>query len=436
MAVSALRRWVGVGALVAVVGAGLYMYWGRLFPEKITEISRRTDLPELSAAKVAPSDWPWWRGPTGDNHSPDTAALTAWKDSDIAWKKAIPGRGHSTPILVGNKVILTTADEGAGQQMVLALDRSSGELLWQKTVHEGGLMSKHGVNTHASGTPASDGERIFAQFLNSDAQRLTALDLDGKILWQTEVGKHKGAGSFGSGPSPALAGSLVIVNGDSPEAGFIAAVHRQTGDVVWRKARPASGPGSYGSPLAAELGGKPQVLLSGLDKVRAYDPASGDVLWECDGLSTVSANTPVFADGLVVGSTGAGDAMIAAKPDGIRAWQTTKSSDVPYATTPLYHDGHLYLVSRAGQVLCLDAKTGKQRWGDRARGEFWSSPLKVGKYLYVGSREGEVLVFEANPEEFVEVARNKMDAGIYASPIAAGGKLFIRTEQSLYCIGK
>src|SRR5262249_49404875 len=155
-----------------------------------------------------------------------------------------------TPIVVGERVILTTED--AGKQLVLALNRATGELLWQTPAHEGGLMQKHDVNSHASGTPACDGERIFAQFLNDGAQRLTALTLEGKILWQTEVGKHKGGGSFGSGPSPALWGSLVIVNGDSPEAGFVAAVHRQTGDIVWRKARPASGSGSYGSPLVAE----------------------------------------------------------------------------------------------------------------------------------------------------------------------------------------
>src|SRR5262245_15063173 len=129
MAVSPMRQWLGVGTLAAVVGVGLYLFWGRLFPAKIGEISARTDLPEIPLAKPAPGDWPWWRGPTLDNNSPDATAPTTWKESDIAWKKAIPGLGHSTPIVVGNKVILTTADEEAGTQSALALDRSTGEIL-------------------------------------------------------------------------------------------------------------------------------------------------------------------------------------------------------------------------------------------------------------------------------------------------------------------
>jgi len=437
MAVSPVRRWLGISALVVVLGGALWYFRPLLFPAKVDEIARAGEVPELPPIKVAPGDWPWWRGPTSDGHAPDAGAPTSWEEHDILWKRAIPGRGHSTPILIGNRVILTTADESAGKQIVLALERSTGEPLWETTVHEGGLMSKHAANSHASGTPACDGERIFVQFLNAGAQRLTALNLQGQILWQTEVGPHQGRGSHGCGPSPALWGSFAIVAGDAPEAGFLAAVHRQTGQVVWRKAR-RSRMGSYGSPLVAEINGKPQVLLSGNERVCSYDPATGDLLWSCEGLSHVSANTPVLAGDVIVGSSGAGRKMIGAVLGGEKRWELGHSSEIPYATTPVHDDGFLYYISEEALAICLEAKTGEVRWKERLEGigPFWASPMLSGKEVYAARANGDVLVFKADPERLQLTAINRMESGVYASPIAVGGKLFIRTEAMLYCIGK
>ena len=211
-------------------------------------------------------------------------AVTEWSESrNILWKVPVPGNGHASPIVCGGQVFIATADEQHQTQSLLCFDRQTGKPLWSRVIHTGGFMQKHAKNSQASATPACDGQRVFVPFLHAGGLWVTAVDLAaGDILWQTEAGPFVSEHGYGS--SPVIWGSFVLVSGDSIGGGFLAALNRQTGALAWRRQRPNDGAnGSYGSPLIANLAGKPQLIQSGAGKVSSYDPATGEMFWRCDG---------------------------------------------------------------------------------------------------------------------------------------------------------
>jgi outer membrane protein assembly factor BamB len=347
------------------------------------------------ALKIAEADWPWWRGPFSDGNSRDRQVVTNWTATEnVVWKAQVPGRGHSSPIVVRDRVFLTTADEEAKKQLILGLRRKTGELLWSTIAHEGEFLSKHPKNSHASATPASDGERVYCAFINREALYVTATDFDGRILWQTRVGSFKSQHGYGS--SPVLHKGLVIVNGDSLKGCFIAALHRDNGKVAWQVDRPTTGRnGSYATPIVATLAGREQLLLTGMGEVRSYDPDSGQLLWSCSGPAEVTACTPAFSDSLVFATGGYPEKeILAIRADGKGdvskshvAWRTNKG--VSYVPSPIYHDGQLYVISDNGIVSCFEARTGKQVWQNRLEGEFSASPVLVGDLLYCANEAGK-----------------------------------------------
>lgn len=390
---------------------------------------------------VSDADWPWWRGPDLDGKSRDRAAPTTWsRTENVAWKTDVPGRGHASPIVVGSQIFLTTADEQGQKQLILAFDRKTGKELWSTVAHEGGFMAKHGKNSHASATPACDGERVYSVFINRTGLHVTATDLDGKIAWQTE------AGSFGSehgyGSSPVLYKSLVIVLGDNRTSCFVAALDRQTGKVVWRTDRKTTGKhGSYATPIVARVAGKQQLLISGMESTTSYDPGTGKQVWTCFGPAEVTACTPAFSDQLVFSSGGYPEKeLLAIRANGTGditrshvAWRTGKG--VTYVPSPIYHAGLLYVVSDDGVTTCFDGKTGKENWKGRLQGNFSSSPVLAGNLLYVTNEAGKTYVFKAGPK-FEIVAQNDLGNSGFATPAICGGQIFLRTEHALYCVGK
>ncbi|MCE9531900.1 MAG: PQQ-binding-like beta-propeller repeat protein [Planctomycetes bacterium] len=424
-----------LGVTLAAVGSGWLIFRQRSAATNLDLPVK--ELPELAACEFDAADWPCWRGPKQNNHSPDGVAPQSWSETEnIHWKTAIPGRGHSTPILIGKRVIVTSADESPHRQFAVCLDRVTGTKLWETTLHEGRFPSKHADNSFASGTPTSDGERIFVVFANADAIHVTALDLDGKVLWRRETGPHGGEGGHGSGSSLALGGSFVFVSDESPKRGWVAAIHRETGELAWRKDR-TSAMGSYGSPIVAQIGGQTHLLLAGAGKVTSYDLKRGEILWEQGGLAEATANSVACNDSMLFASSGYPQRkLLALNADGSVAWKKENGNEIPYPSSIVCRGGELFMVNDQGLAACFDAQTGKQHWKERLSGSFYSSPLLVGKQVYACNRDGVTFIFEASPDGFVEVAKNKLDAGIYASPIAVGGKLFIRTETHLYCIGK
>jgi outer membrane protein assembly factor BamB len=367
--------------------------------------------------------------------------VTTWsRTENVLWQAKVPGRGHSSSIVCGQRVFLTTADEDAHKQYVLAFDRKTGKPLWKTLVHDAEFTRKNPKNSYASATPACDGQRVYAVFLNRDGLHVTAMNLDGKILWQTRAGAFQSQHGYGS--SPVLFKSLVIINGDSLKDCFVAALDRKTGEVVWRTARKTTGKnGSYATPIVAQLAGRPQLILTGMSEVSSYDPETGQLIWSCAGPSEVTGCTVACSDQLVFATGGYPEKeILAIRADGTGdvtkthiVWRSSKG--VAYVPSPLYHEGYLYVVADGGLVSCLKAATGEPVWQERQQGGFTSSPVLVGDVLYVTNEAGKTFVLKTGPK-FQVVATNSVEEGVLATPAVSGGRLFLRTSGHLYCIGR
>jgi hypothetical protein len=394
-----------------------------------------------SSPQVAEGDWPWWRGPTLDGKSQDEQVVTKWgRAENVLWEAKVPGRGHSSPIVCGERVFLTTADEATHKQYVLAFDRKTGKPLWSTLAHAAEFTRKNPKNSYASATPACDSQRVYSVFLNRDGLHVTATNLDGKILWQTKVGAFQSQHGYGS--SPVLFKSLVLINGDSLKDCFVAALDRKTGAVVWRTARKTTGKnGSYATPIVAQLAGRPQLILTGMSEVSSYDPETGKLIWSCAGPSEVTGCTAACSDKLVFATGGYPEKeILAIRADGTGdvtkshiVWRSGKG--VAYVPSPLYHEGHLYVVADGAMVTCFKAATGEQVWQERLQGGFTSSPVLVGDLLYVTNEAGKTFVLKTGPK-FKVVAVNALEGGVLATPAVCGGRLFLRTSGHLYCIGR
>lgn len=437
------RQWAGM--LVLGLAAFLAGCWGADPQEEISvDPSKRP--PELPEVEPTDSDWPWWRGPNRDNLSPATDVPTTWdEDQNVVWKSPVPGRGHASPTIWGDRIFLATADESAGTQSVLCYQIDDGEKLWETAVHKGSLDSAgHHEGTHANPTVATDGERVFATFLNGGAVWLTALDFSGEPVWQTEVGRF--TVSRGYNPSPAIYKSFVIIAADHEKGGYLAAVHRKTGDIVWRKNRPAEA--SYASPLIKNIGGRDQILIAGADIVAGYDPENGEKLWSVSGTtSSVASTMTTWGDYAVASGGYPGSETIclhlaeATEPE--VAWKTRKKSYVP---SLLIHEGTLYQVhGEDGVMSCLDVETGERNWRGRISGsKIRSSPVYADGHVFVVNDAGKCFVIEASPESFQIVAENQLGDEAYATPTIVDGRIYLRVAEGhgddrrefLYCLGK
>ncbi|MCA9035803.1 MAG: PQQ-binding-like beta-propeller repeat protein, partial [Planctomycetaceae bacterium] len=254
--------------------------------------------------KVSQGDWPWWRGPGHDGIAePAQTPPITWSDKqNIAWVAPVPGRGHGSPIVVGDQVVLATADKDRDVESVLCFDRTTGRQVWESVVFQGKLPKKMNEKASlASSTVACDGERFFINFLNDDAAWAIALDRQGGKLWQTRLTDyviHQGYGS-----SPLLYGELVIVSADnkSESGGVIAALNRLTGEIVWKRNRPSKP--NYPSPTIVHVNGRDQLIMTGCDLVTSLNPSTGEVLWEIDGATTECVTTTV-TDGTHIFTSG------------------------------------------------------------------------------------------------------------------------------------
>lgn len=399
----------------------------------------------LPSPPLLSSDWPWWRGPNHDGSTAsDAAPLTAFGgEKGVRWSVPIPGRGHGSACVAGDRVYLATADEETQIQAMHGFDRSSGKLLWTTVVHEKGLTQK--INKKASWasvTPACDGERVYINFLSGDGVSTTALDLDGKQLWQTKITdylEHQGYGS-----SPAIHGDLVIVSADNKGAtgGAVCGLDRKTGEVKWRHARAALP--NYASPIVLEVAGKTQLFLTGLEKVTSLDPLTGKVNWEIAGATTECVTTTP-TDGKHIYSSGGYPknhvAAIAADGSGKVVWET---NDRVYVPSMLVKDGRLYATMDSGVALCLDAATGKELWKGRLGGNFSASPVLVGDQIHAVSESGDYFIFKADPAGLEIVAKNKVGDEVFATPSIAGKQIFLRIadyegekrSERLVCFGE
>ena len=393
-------------------------------------------------AATAQTDWPWWRGPSGDGvAAPDQAPPLKWSATEnVLWKTQVPGRGHASPTLCGNRIFLATADETREVQSVLCFDRRTGRELWKVDVHTGGMDHKgHKKSSQASATVACDGERVFANFLHDGAIYTTALDLEGKQVWQTRVSDFVTHQGFGA--SPVIYQSLVLVATDNKAGGVVAGLDRATGKVVWQKERPKLP--NYTSPTVLKVAGREQLLLAGCDHMSSFDPLTGKLLWEIEGSTTECVGSIVTDGELVFASGGYPKKLtVAVHGDGSGkvAWENTTQTYVP---SMIVRDGYLYTVTDAGIVYCWKAATGEEQWKSRLGGTFNTSPVLVGELLFATDQEGKTTIFKASPTEFELVGENQLGEDVYATPVYCGGQIFMRVAEGagdarqewLVCVG-
>lgn len=391
---------------------------------------------------VPAGSWPWWRGPlrtgvvTADSRFP-----MQWSDdSHVAWKVPVPGRGHSSAIIWKQHLFLTTADEKSGDQFVIALDAVTGKTKWNTRVHAGGGMFKNSKASAASSSVATDGERVYVNFPNRKAVYTTALDFNGKQIWQQKIcdyAVHQGYGS-----SPALYQNLVIVTADNKAGGVVAALDRATGKKIWEKQRPKTP--NYPSPILLKINGRDQVLLTGCNLVSSYAPLTGELLWETEG-ATTECVTSTVTDGTHIYSSGGYPknhiAAIKADGSGKIAWE---SKDRVYVPSLLCKDGTLYGVLDAGVAMCWDSATGKQHWKARLGGNFTSSPVLVGDRIYVTNEKGTTFIYRASPAGYEKLAENVLKGNVYSTPTFADGRIYYRLarqeqgkhKEYLYCLSE
>jgi len=421
----------------------------------------------VAQPKLDPMDnWGQWRGPMGTGVAPHAVPPVHWSETqNIRWKVAVGGLGHSSPIVWGDHIFLTTArpvgqpvatgfphrpgehDNVAPRRMqkfiVLALDRRSGAMVWEKTMltarpHEG----MHETASWASASPVTDGEVVVASF---GSRGVFGLSMTGDLLWQVDLGDMQTKHGHGEGSSPALYGDTVVVNWDQEANSFLVAIDKRTGSVKWHVHRDE--PTSWSSPIIVEVEGKPQVIVSATNRVRGYDLQTGETIWECGGLSGNVVATPVSAKGIVYAANSYDtQAMLAIRLVGARGDVTgsdsvvwTRNRYTPYVPSPvLYDDALCFLRHYQGYLTCVDARNGRTQFGPvRLNGitNVYASLVGAAGRIYIADRRGTTQVVKRDAP-FRVVATNRLDDSFSASPAIVGKELFLRGARSLYCIAE
>jgi outer membrane protein assembly factor BamB len=406
--------------------------------------------------------WPQWRGPFFNGMARGDAP-TVWSDTkNVKWKAQIPGRGFSTPVVWGDKIFLTTAIPNAVEQPaaegrlssgppvehrfeVLCLDRKTGKILWQKTAkvatpHEG----HHRVyGSFASNSPITDGRYVYAFF---GSRGLYVYDFNGKLIWEKDFGvQMKMRLGFGEGSAPLLLREqLFVVFDHEGESSFIVAVDKRNGKELWRSQRDERS--SWSTPLAIEHDGRTEIVVSATNKVRSYDARTGKVLWESAGLGANVVPAPVFHNGMVYVMSGYRDPRLMAiklgkdgdltGSDAI-AWSHTRG--LAYTTSPVLYDNKLYVVTDNGMVSAFNATTGEQFYSQTRLPKSYNvkaSPVGANGKLYLATEDGDVVVLKMG-EKFEVIGVNTLaDQVFIATPVIAGGDIYLRGKNTLFCISE
>lgn len=442
--------------------------------EPSPELAAKEAMASIPAA--ANKNWPAFRGP-GAAGTAEGSPVVEWNadGTNILWKTAIPGRAHSSPIVWGDRVFVTTAvaakPEGEFRHglygdvdsvkiettydwRIYALHKKTGEILWHHIATEGSPRASHHIKaTQANATPVTDGRRVVA-ILGSEG--LYAWDLDGKLLWKRDLGVlsvgwfYDATYEWGHSASPILHEDKVIVQVDRHREPFLAAYSLKDGSELWRSKR--DNLPSYSTPTLFEAPSGPEIVTNGTNFIRAYNPQDGKELWRLGPNSELVVGTPVTGHGMVfvtggyppvrpiyaIRPGGEGDLSL---PEGTEksehiAWKTDRGGT--YMPTPLVYGDYLYMTSNAGIVTCYNARTGEQIYRDRIAGRggvaFTASPVAADGRIYWVSEEGDGYVGKAGPE-YELLATNPLDEIVMASPAIAGDVLFIRSLQHVYAIG-
>lgn len=400
------------------------------------------------AHRASAEDWPEFRGPSGQGHATKISAPIPWDlTQQTRWKKPIPGKGWSSPIVYRGRLYLTTAvlsEEDPPQRRslrALCLDATNGETIWDIEVFSKEIAPDekiHKKNSFASPTPLTDGERLYVHF---GPDGTAALDFDGKLIWANREIQFNS--QHGGGGSPILSGNLLFFHCDGVDEPFVIALSRATGEVAWKTLRPKTDGQrfSFATPLEIEVAGKKQLISPASHMVCSYEPETGRELWRVHYPNKWSIiPRPVFSHGLVFVCTGyEGPAeLLAIRPDGEGdvtethvAWRTDEN--VSHSPSPLIVGDELYMMSDNGIASCRDVVTGNLHWRHRIGGNYSASPVYADGKIFFQSEQGVGTVIEA-AREFKELGKNDFQEQTLASYAVADGAVYVRTESQLYRI--
>lgn len=415
---------------------------------KISSLCVLSVVTYLSSQQLMAEEWFEFRGPTGQGHSTEKTLPIEWSPTEhVLWKTDIPGVGWSSPIVVGDKVYVTTAVPKDTEKLpaqslrVVCLNLETGETLWNKEVFQETketVQRIHKKNSHASPTPISDGKVIYVHFGTFGTACLT---LDGDVIWKTNELKYEM--QHGNGGSPIIVDDKLVIICDGRGSNFIAALNRNTGKVAWKIDRNVDTRKkfSFGTPLLITVNGKQQIVAPGTDVISGHSPEDGKEIWHLNYSGYSVIPRPVFSHGLIFVTTSYDrPSLLAIRPDGKGdvtethlAW--SNKSQIPHTPSLIVVGDELYAVSDKGIAQCFDAKTGELIWKERVGGNFSASPFYANGKIYFQSEEGEATVIAAG-KKYKEIGRNHLKAPTLASYAVADDTLLIRTKTQLYRIGK
>lgn len=417
--------------------------------------------------------WPQWRGPQATGVAPHGNPPMEWSETkNIRWKIQIPGKGLATPVVWGKQIFVLTAVEtdekadpkkinqiqnelpqwrrGSGhlptnalQFQIYSIDRKSGKTLWNRTVreavpHEG----THVDGSWASNSAVTDGEIVIAYF---GSHGVSAFDLEGNLKWTKDLGDMQTRNDFGEGSSPALYENKLIINWDHEGDSFLVVLDKNTGEEIWRRDRDEIT--SWSTPVVVEHGSTPQIVVNATGRVRGYDLETGDVLWESDGMTVNTIPSPVYDDGMVYVTSGfRGSALQAIRLSEASgditdseaiAWSYDR--DTPYVPSPLLYKNALYFIKvNSGILSCFNATTGERYYGPQRLEDItgvYASPAAADGRVYIVGRNGVSLVLKHGPEYEV-LSKNVLEDRFDASPVIVGKDLYLRGRENLYCISE
>lgn len=404
-------------------------------------------------------NWPLWRGPRGDGSSIEKHVPTEWDGAagvNVRWKTEIPGKGHSSPIVWNDRVFLSTCLEDEQQRVLICLDNKTGNLLWQSKVLRSPLETLHKFNSYASGTPATDGELVYVAFLKVDGKTipapnvgapreitpgrviLTAVDFEGTLRWQVDLGDFISAHGFCS--CPVLYDDKVILNGDHDGESYLVAVDKRTGEEVWRTRR-EHGIRSYVTPIVRTIDGQDQLVMSGSSHVAGFNPADGKMIWKVEGPTEQYVASMVFdGERFILAAGYPTHHVMAIHPDGTGdvtdshvAWHVDNSVRC-YVPSPVLIGRYLFVADDRGTAHCFHSAEGTRFWRGRLAGSFNASLVATEQAAYFLSGDGVTTVV-APAKELTVIAENRLGESCHASPAISDGKIYIRGDKHLFCIG-
>ena len=384
-------------------------------------------------------NWPAWRGEDGSGACNESELPISFGPSDnVTWKARLSEAGNSTPIVWDEFVFLTAPLDGGRIRSLMCFDRETGKRLWQHDVPFPSPETMHRDNPFCSGSPTTDGQRVYASFSSAG---VVACDFSGTVVWQRDLGKL--AHVFGPATTPVLYKHLLLVHRGPGEPTHIVALDKRTGKTVWDT--PETGKndklyGSWSTPVVYRAGDHDEFALSMPGELKGYDPLTGKELWSCDGLGPSNYPDTAVGENVLIGVSGFSKSMMAVRMGGRGdITQTHRLWHVPLTQqrigSGVVHEGHLYVSNAPGIAECIAIDTGETVWKKRLGGNLWGSVLRAGDRLYVGNTQGQVFVLAASPE-YTQIAKNDMQEHLKAGLAASDGQLFIRTYENLYCVGQ